>query len=179
MKKIIKIAALAMALALTIGVFAACGGNSSSSSAGGSDSAAAADSVKGETQTWGNITVLVPKGMTLTGGNILNDKDPDIVNIAKKDNALNYFLITIKDNEEDVKGGIESTRSINDGCKDVTIDAGASYTGVCYEYSGMDVFHVYGKVDGRIAIVQCYGFAPDSDTTKAVLSSLKVTKSAE
>ena len=179
MKKFMKITAIVMALALLVSVFASCGGGQDNGGNSADNGAAAADAVKGETQTWGNITVLVPEGMTLKGGNILDENNPDVVNISKSDNAMNYFLITINDDEDGVKSGIESTREGNDGAKDVTVDAGASWTGVTYEYSGMDVFQIYAEFDGRFAVVQSYGFAADSDTSKAILSSLKVAAKAD
>ena len=189
MKKAFKITALLMALTLIIAVFAACGDSESSSEAGGSaadvqsgaagGSAAdvqsgAAGDAKGETQTWGNITVLVPEGMNLKGGNILDENNPDIVNVKKDDNELNYFLITIVDSEDDAKSSLELTRSANEGAKDVTIDAGAAWKGVTYQSLNMDVFQVYGTVDGKVVTVQAFGFAADDSTTKDVLSSIKV-----
>ncbi len=179
MKKFMKITAIVMALALLVCAFASCGGQGSGDASSADGGAAAADAVKGETQTWGNITVLVPEDMTLKGGNVLDEKNPDVVNISKKDNAMNYFLITINDDEEGVKSGIDSTREVNDGAKDVTVDAGASWKGVTYEYSGMDVFQIYADFDGRFAVVQSYGFAADSDVSKAILSSLKVAAKAD
>lgn len=166
------ILALAVLLAFSA---AACGEKKSSDPKDGDSSQAQADdAVKGETQTWGNITVLVPEDMTLTGGNALDEKDPDVVNIAKKDNALNYFLITIKDTEDDAKSGLDITRSINEGCKDVSFDAGSKWTGLTYDYSGTPVFQIWGAVGSRFAVVQSYGFEPESDITKAILGSLEV-----
>ncbi len=166
MKKTLKVTAFVMALMLVIAAFASCGG--------GGDSA----SVSGKTETWGNITVLVPDGMKLTGGNILDKKNPDVVNIAKEDKATNYFLITISDDENSAKSGIDSTRSMNKGCEDITLEFdNGKWEGVAYDYSGMEVFQIYGKVGGRIAVVQSYGFGSDSETTKAILNSLEVKKS--
>ncbi len=161
MKKVFKITAVVMALALVISAFASCGGG------GGS--------VSGETKTWGNITVLVPEGMTLKGGDVLNKEDPDKLTISKNDNAMNYFLITVSDSEDNAKSNVETTRSMNKGCKDVSVETeGAKWTGVTYDYSGTKVFQIYAKVDGRVVTVQSYGFEADSDTSKAVLGSLKI-----
>jgi hypothetical protein len=87
---------------------------------------------------------------------------------------MNYFIITISDDEESAKSGIEATRGLNKGAKDVSIDAGAKWTGITYDYSGTDVMQIYAKVDGRIAMIQSYGFKSDDDVTKSLLSSLKV-----
>lgn len=179
MKKFVKIAAVVLALLLCCAAFASCGeDNGGNSSAAGGDTPAA-DTVKGETQTWGNITVLVPEDMTLKGGNVLDEKNPDVVNIAKKDNAMNYFLITINDSEDGAKMGIDSTKEANEGSKDVEFEAGVKWTGVSYEYSGSPAFQAYAEFDGRYAVVQSFGFATDDDVTTSVLSSLKVAKAAE
>ena len=176
MKKFIKISAVVLALLLCVAAFASCGGNGGSSSSG-SDKPAA-DSVSGKTETWGNTTVLVPDGMTLTGGNVLDKENPDVVNIAKSDNAMNYFLITINDSEDGAKMGIDSTKEANKGSKDVSFEAGVKWTGVSYEYSGSPAFQAYGEFDGRFAVVQSFGFATDDETTTAILSSLKVAKAS-
>ena len=172
MRKLIKITAVVMAILMCCAVFASCGGGDSSSEGGKSS---AADTVKGKTETWGNITVLVPEGMTLKGGNILDKENPDVVNIAKDDNAMNYFLITVNDDEEGAKSGIDSTREMNEGAKDTTFSAGTEWKGVSYDYSGVAVLHVYGEVDGKIVVVQSYGFKSDEDITKSVLGSLKIS----
>ena len=173
MKKLIKITAVVMALLMCCAVFAACG-----DSKGGDSGSDSGNSVAGETQTWGNITVLVPDGMTLKGGNILDEKDPDVVNISKKDNATNYYLITINDSLDGAKSGLDSTKDANKGSKETTFKAGKEWTAVTYEYSGAPAFQAYADFDGRYAVVQCFGFAADDETTTAVLSSLKV-KAAE
>lgn len=173
MKTFIKITAAVMALLMCCAVFASCGGSRDSGS--GSDSG---NSVAGKTETWGNITVLVPDDMKLKGGNALDEKDPDVVNISKKDNATNYFLITINDSLDGAKSSLDSTKDANKGSKDTTFTAGKDWTAVTYEYSGSPAFQAYADFDGRYAVVQSFGFASDDDTTNAVLSSLKV-KAAE
>lgn len=169
MRKLITFTAVVMAI-LCCFAMASCGGNSSS----GDANSQSAQQAEVKTETWGNITVAVPDGMKLKGGSVLDEKDPDVVNISKEDNAMNYFLITISDDEDSAKSGIEATREANKGAADVSIDAGAKWTGVTYDFSGTDVMHIYATVDGRIATVQSYGFKSDDEVTKSVLSSLKV-----
>ena len=126
-------------------------------------------------ETWGNITVAVPDGMTLTGGNVLDANNPDVLTIKKDDNELNYFLVTAGDYESSAKAGIESTREFNEGAKDVSVDAGTTWTGVTYDYFDTPAFHIYGKVDGRVAVIQSFGFDVESDVAKSLLSSIKLT----
>jgi hypothetical protein len=38
---------------------------------------------------------------------------------------------------------------------------------------------IYAEFNGRFAVVQSYGFTPDDDATKSVLSSLKVAAKSE
>lgn len=173
MKKFIKITAVVMALLMCCAIFASCG-ETKGDNGSGEGSSAAADTVKGKTETWGNITVLVPEDMKLKGGNVLDEKNPDVVNISKNDNATNYFLITINDTVDGVKSGLDSTKEANKGSKDATFKAGAEWTAVTYEYSGSPAFQAYAEIDGRFAVVQSFGFATDDDYTTAVLSSLKV-----
>ncbi len=177
MKKLIKVTAAVMAVLMCCAVFAACGGNTDTTPSGNNLSAAEPADVK--TETWGNITVAVPDGMSLKGGSVVDEKDPDVVNISKDDNAMNYFLITINDDEDSVKDGIKMTREGNDGAKDISFDAGESWTGVSYDFSGTAVMQIYAEFNGRFAVVQSYGFTPDDDAAKSVLSSLKVAAKSE
>ena len=178
MKTFIKITAVVMAMLICCAAFVSCGGGDTKSSDANGGDAGNAASVSGKTQTWGNITVLVPDDMNFKGGSMLDEKDPNVVNISKKDNATNYFLITINDDEEGVKSGVESTKKMNKGSEDVTFEAGTKWTGVSYDYSGTPAFQVYGKVDGKYVVIQSFGFKTDDDVTTSVLGSLKV-KDAE
>ena len=88
MKKFLKIMALALILALSVTALAACGGDSSADT-GAAD---ASDGVAGETQTWGNITVFVPEGYTLNGGDMFDENDPDKLTITGE--GMDYFMFT-------------------------------------------------------------------------------------
>lgn len=186
MTKFFRTALILMLAVLMVVSIAACGKNdaaSGSDTSSGASSGDAGDSgnvaVQGKTETWGNITVAVPEGMNLKGGNALDENNPDVVNISEADNAMHYFLITVVDTEEQAASDIDSTREFNEGAQDVTVDAGVQWKGVQYDYSGSPVFHIYGVVDGRAVEVQSYSFAPDSDTAKAILGSLKIAAAAE
>lgn len=175
MKQTCKLTALLAAFLLVLGALTACSGQNSSSYLL-PESEIELDANKGALKTWGNITVLVPRGMTLTGGNTSDPQDPDFATVTKKDNTMNYILFIIGDSEDEAKSNIEEARSVGDNCKDISFDAGTKWTGISYQYNGTDVVQVYGTVNGRIATVQCCGFTPDSEIVKAMLSSLKLTK---
>ena len=91
MKTFIKITAVVMAMLICCAAFVSCGGGDTKGSDANGGDAGNAASVSGKTQTWGNITVLVPDDMNFKGGSMLDEKDPNVVNISKKDNATNYF----------------------------------------------------------------------------------------
>ncbi len=169
MKSLIKFIAFALVVSVAVFAFASCGGKTE----GGDTESTADNAPKGETQTWGNITIFVPDGMELKGGNILNENDPDVVNIHEKENEMHYYLVTLGDDEEDASSSIEATKEYNEGAEDITLDiGGVKWTGVKYDFMG-PVFQVYGTVNGQIVMVQCYGFESDSATTSAVLQSIK------
>ena len=186
--KFIKVGAITAAAILTVLCAAACqngsdkkddassaGQSSAAESSAAESSAAESSAAESSAATWGNITVAVPDGMTLTGGNVLDANNPDVLTIKKDDNELNYFLVTAGDDESSAKAGIESTREFNEGAKDVSVDAGTTWTGVTYDYFDTPAFHIYGKVDGRVAVIQSFGFDVESDVAKSLLSSIKLT----
>ncbi len=173
--------ALILLLALTLVFsFVACGGTtpSNGSEDDGDNGGAGGDAVKGETRTWGNFTVLVPEGMTLKGGNLLNAEDPDCFNLHLTDNELHYVMIDLALDEESAKDGVATTKEMNEDSdpKDVTLTAGAAWTGVSYNYYGScDCFQIYATVNGRVVVARGAYYAFDSATVKAILSSLTYT----
>lgn len=176
MKKTLKLAALLTAFLLVLGSLTSCLEQTNTSSHYYVESEIELDANKGALKTWGNITVLVPHGMTLTGGSPENAHDLDFATVTKKDNTMNYILFIVGDSEDEAKTNLETTRSTNQDCKDITLEAGTTWKGISYTYSDMDVLQLYSIVNGRIATVQCCGFTPDSEIVKAMLSSLKLTK---
>ena len=170
MKKAIKIISLTLALVIALFAFASCG----SSSEGGEETEKAADEVKGTEGTWGNITLLVPEGMVMTGGNLINEDDPDTVNLKKSDDEMTYIIVRIFD-EESAKSSIDMTREINDNCEDLTFEgAGTTWSGVQYDSFGYDIFVVYGELGEKGVMITSCGFKSDSDIIKAVVDSIKL-----
>lgn len=135
--------------------------------------------VKGEQQSWGQISVFVPEGYVLNGGSItgVDDDDPTQCAIQPETTSMyDYFWIIAKD-EATVLTDIETTKSMNDA-KDITVDAGGNtWTGCHYvyeAYSGnIDCGAVYCTVDGVTYLVNFCGHAPDSPELITVLSSIK------
>ena len=154
---------------MTAFAFAACGGGEGGGEGGGNN-------VKGETGSWGKYTeILVPEGMTLKGGNILDENDPTIVKLNDTDNEFHWILFNIYD-EDTCKSSIASTKEVNNG-EDVTIEInGTTWTGVSYKSLSADGFQMYGQVDGQYVLAGGFYYAYDSAVVQAVIASLHVTE---
>ena len=74
MKTMMKVFAMMLALILTVSLFAACGGSDSKTTADATE-AAAESGAEAQTTTWGEITLVVPDGMHMIGGNGTFDPD--------------------------------------------------------------------------------------------------------
>ena len=94
MKKLTKILALALMMALVVTVFAACGDKKEGAET--ADNAGEAASAKGETQTWGNITIFVPDDYKLTGGDMFDAENPDKLTLnTKSDSSFEYVMVSL------------------------------------------------------------------------------------
>ena len=165
-KNLFKALCIALTVIMAACMFAACG---SSGEGGGSEK-----EVKGETQTWGRFTLLVPENMNLKGGNILNENDPTVVTVKENDNDFHYVMFNLYD-EDTCKSSVEGTKSANDGSQEFTMDVnGVTWKGVSYEYFSSPGFQMYGQVDGQYVLCGGFYFSYDSEIVKAILGSLKV-----
>ena len=176
MKKFLKIAALMMALALVLGAFAACGGTAdpADDNGGGKDEGGTTDSVKGTTQEHGYYKVFVPEGYTLVHEDVFGDNDPESFNINQDGGSFTYFMFNMND-EDGVKMSIDTTKEMNDGAADVSVEYnGVTWTGVAYDSLGIACFSMYAPFGDNYVIVMGAGNAYDSDVTGAVLGSLVV-----
>ena len=179
MHRFTKILVLTLALVLVVSCFAACGENNSAAPANNdasanNDAPATTAAPAGATQTWGNITVLVPDGFTLDGGSMFDDNSADDLTLTGS--GLNYFQISILENEDSAKDNLDMTKSFNEEAKpeDVTVSANGAWTGVYYNSYGYDCFQVYATVNGKVVQVNGCGYKPDSATAVDVLSSITV-----
>ena len=166
MKKILVIA-LALVLCLSIVACSKEGGEGKK------------DDVKGETQTWGQITVFVPEGYELSGGSITGSDSDDETQCSIQPTTFNmydYWWIAIKD-AEDAAASIESTKEFNNG-EDVTVTAGDNtWTGCKYVYESsfngsIDCGSISSEINGVTYLVTFCGHAPESAEMIAVLESL-------
>lgn len=171
MKNTKKLIALILAALAAFAMLAACGGGEGGGEGGGA-------AVKGETQTWGNLTVFVPEGYALTGGSLLNKEDPDALQIYLETSPLHAFTVSVTDDEEEADGSLTATKEMNDanGAEgDVTFTAGGvTWTGYAYKYGNDDCFIAYGEVSGKWVLVSGGYSAYNSDEATAVLESIKV-----
>lgn len=181
MKEITRGLALVLAAVLMLGTLAACGGNGGTSQAASSEaessqeaSSQAAPVVSGEEQTWGNFTLLVPEGMTLKGGSLIDPESEDSLTLTLDENEAHYIMMDVVA-AETAEASIDATKEMNEGSEDVTLSAGADWKGCAYKYAGMmDCFQLYAAVGGKTVMVRSAWFAYDDDTVQAVLSSLQV-----
>jgi hypothetical protein len=170
MKKITKILALVLMLALTVTLFAACGGEKTDADGDSGDA-----KVKGETQTWGNVTLFVPEEYTLNGGNVIDPEDPDVLTLNKGDSFRDYIMLSANFTEDNATSSIDTTRSLNDGAEDIEIAAGANtWKGVAYNASGVDCISVYANIGEGYVVVSSAGLTKDDAVLSAVLESVQV-----
>jgi len=176
-KNMILICALGMSLG-----FAACGDSKSDNtgSAPAATTEAQTEAPKGTTGNWGNYEeIFIPDGLKLTGGSQIDKEDPDSLWIQKVETSIDYYLFGISTEEQSQKD-VESTKSFNkeSNPQDVTLKTGDyEWKGVAYKYNGtMDVSQMYAKIADKVVMVRIGGFAYDSDSTKAILGSIKLKK---
>lgn len=132
--------------------------------------------VEGSVQTWGNISVFVPKGMTLSGGSLTNHYDPDALMLQLDENQMHYFLVTVMD-REDAEDSVKITKEMNTDAADITVKIGdANWTGVTYKFAGTsDCFELWTPMGEKVALVQAAWYTCDSAEAKAVLESIKLS----
>ena len=179
MKKLISIVLI---LSLVF-CFAACGSKE------GGEKGGKAEDVKGAEQTVGNITVFVPDGYKLAGGNITgtdkDNPDPDSCYIQPETpNMFDYYTIQVS-TEEQATSNIEMSKSANadaSGIKDVkdveTKIGDVTWKGFSYLYesdlnSDIPCGAYYATIGETVYYVMVTGHAIDSAEAAAVLGSLK------
>lgn len=171
------------ALGMTLG-FAGCG-DSKSDNTGGAPAAATevqteaqTEAPKGTTGNWGTYAeIFIPDGMKLTGGSQIDKEDPNSLWVQKAEASMDYYTFGIT-TEEQAQKDVESTKNFNQESnpQDVTLKTGDyEWKGVAYKYGGTtDVAQLYAKIGDKVVMVRIGGFAYDSDSSKAILGSIKL-----
>ena len=183
MKKLLRLIALSISFTALAMTMVSCGNESGSTSGTSTaketeketEGTASEASPAGKIETWGNLTVFVPEGFSLTGGSLLSKEDQNSLWIQLDANKSIYYLISIV--AEDVaKNGVETTKEMNAEYDpvDVKFTTGSiEWTGVSYVYSGStDCFYIYSNIDGKTVIVQAGWNTYDSEQTKTILASI-------
>ena len=171
MKKSTKIVSVVLMLVMAATLLAACGGGNAADTDGGNGGSGA----KGETQTWGNITVFVPEGFTLNGGDMFDKEDPDKLTLNKDGSSYEYFMVTAGFTQDNAEMSIEGTRQANEGTEDVEIKVGdVTWKGVAYTWSSLDEVVVAAPMGEGYVLFTSSGHGKDDATFKAVLESLTV-----
>lgn len=181
MKKMYKLFALLLAVAMLVSVMASCGENKdeakSDTTSTAADEGSGDSGVAGSEQTWGNLTVFVPDTMDFKGGD--GTFDPDDKNTAwlnGKEKATDYIKVTILDSEDNAKSNVDTTKSMNESYKPTDVKLSLSngdWTGVYYSASGTDCIAMYSVIGGKVYYTMSAGFKESDETLKAVVESLK------
>ena len=178
MKKLSKVLALFLAVAMLASFMVACGGKKDE---GKSDSASQAEDtnkVAGSEQTWGDITVFVPDTMDFKGGDgTFNPEDPKTVWLTAKDKPTDYIKVTIVKSEDDAKNNINTTKEINKDYNpvdsSVKINDAIEWKGITYNAGGTDCCMLYTVAGDKVYFVMDGGYKDNDDTLLEVLKSLK------
>lgn len=161
-----KAVALGAALALTVCGMAGCG---SAGSAGGS---ADGGDAAGRQETWGNLSVLVPEDMYLTGGSVTDEQDPDSLWLQDAHDQFKYYVVTVVDGEQ-LETDIKQSVAINEGeTKDGFKVGGNSWHGMTYTFNDKPGFQVGAEIGGVTYEVSCYGYDLESDRSQSILASV-------
>ena len=129
--------------------------------------------VPGEQQTWGNLSVFVPEGMTLVGGAIGDSEDKDCLQIVNPDDLFAYFIISIMEPDQ-AEMNIAITKELNDG-KDIPEWKTGELTwhGVFHEYDGIPCYQIMTTSGETTFTVMSAGYEAESDISNAILSAVK------
>lgn len=187
MKKFTKILALILAIAMLAAVTVACGGKKESDTAqvdsnqaenGQADNGSGdSSSIKGEEQTWGEITVFVPEDMELNGGDMADKENKKAARLLAKDDAMKYINITVYEDDSNPKSNIDMTKSMNKEYNpaDVSYEKdGVTWTGVEYDSYGLHCVTVYATVGSKVFYSMSAGYElKDDSNLPTVLGSLK------
>lgn len=173
-----KILAFLLAVLVCVSLLAACGDDSSSDSSSGSSSGSGSTE-SANTQTWGDITVYVPDGMTLEGGNgTFDPDDPKTLWLREGNGGMNYIKVQLVDSAADAQNNIDMTKSMNEeySPRDLTWTGpnGISWKGVMYEASGYLCVSLYAETNGKVYYVISAGYDPAAGGPyTSVLNSLQ------
>ena len=174
MKKILKSKTMALlivsVLSLTI-CLSGCGSSGDSNGTNGGNT----PKVAGETQTWGNLTVLVPEGMKLVGGDLLDENNQDALIIQANDDPLKFVSISIKD-EETIDMGLEMTREMNTDCPITDITdlklANGTFTGFSYVSYDITCVQLKGDLGGKFLQVGSNNFESNDEVFQGIIGSV-------
>ncbi|MCR4601425.1 MAG: hypothetical protein K5767_06860 [Clostridia bacterium] len=162
-----KTTALGMIVTLLVCCLTGCG---AAGTAGGS---AGAEEIAGSQEVWGNLSVLVPEDMYLTGGSVTDEEDPDALWIQDKNDQFKYYIVSVV-TEEQLEKDVKQSMAINSGETPEPLDLdGHKWQGMTYTFNDKPGFQVGAEIDGIVYEVSGYGYDLEDERTRAVLASLK------
>ena len=160
MKRFMKIISIAVIAMVGVAGLSACGG-----SEGGS-------SVSGQEQTWGNIKVFVPDGMTIKGGTAIDSENKDALSLTKADEPMSYINVSVVD-AESAASNIQMTKDTNHGSDISDLKAGdTTWSGVTYTFGEKECLQLSATIGDTTFMVMSYGYAHDDEMYTTILGSL-------
>ena len=130
--------------------------------------------IAGKTETWGNITIVVPDGMTLEKGDLLDDNNKDALSLQDSKEVFRFIMVAIRD-EESIDMGMEMTKEMNTDAtfKDVEIKLdNGTFTGYAYTSEGVECIQLKGKIGDKFVQIGTDAFTSDDEILKGVLASI-------
>ena len=134
------------------------------------------ESITGKTEIYGCFSVLVPDGMELEPGDLLDSSNPDAFTVRDSEEAFRYILVSAND-EIWIDEGMDFTKELNDGCEfvDCSLPLGnTTFTGFSYVSSGVDCLELKGCLDGVFLQVTAGLVKPTDGRLQAILESIKI-----
>lgn len=129
---------------------------------------------KGEEKTWGNITVFVPDGWTLTEGSLIDEQDPDSLSLKDPDAGLLSYVNVLVDDEESIDANISATKEYNEGAEDATVKAGdKEWTGVTYESMSYKCGYLKTIAGDKVIAAYYCGYDTSDAALLVILESLR------
>ena len=134
------------------------------------------ESITGKTEIYGCFSVLVPEGMELEPGDLLDSSNPDAFTVRDSEEAFRYILVSAND-EIWIDEGMDFTKELNDECEfvDCSLPLGnTTFTGFSYVSSGVDCLELKGCIDGVFLQVTAGLVKPTDGRLQAILESIEI-----
>ena len=169
MKTATRILALILMLALCF-TFAACGGGSDEPTATPEDFVP--PDPQDETLTWGNISVLVPKGFELSYGLPGDGTDKSGCIVMDSHDLRRYCIVQITDKDtidNEIAIAVDESEAVD---IEPYVTGQKTWTGVCYMDGEDPAYRIFSEVDGHYFLIKSLKFDFNDGVMGKILESL-------